>query len=653
MAKRSAGDQITRETYGTADSDDDSPAAPMKASSAVMSRRKILKPRGHRGGSENTSSTANTPTFGSFKPSAPPSSNFTFGSSAASTTTNGSSDRNERIRALNEQFLASIKKAEAPNTIADLSGAAGKYIDYYKQIVGAPSANAFPTQTPAFGVPKPASVEHKEPATAPKQPEVQKLAGSTTADKSSDSESDDEEVKIEGPKFTFDAKPAKNLPFSFGPKQEKKKDDSDSESEVELKGPVFSFDKPIKDNVFKFPAKTDDNKKANATTTTETSLSQPIKPAFNFAFGGESKPDQLIASSTSESQPKSASAFGATSDNQKPLFSFLTTNDNTAAKPFPVFGASSQSSATDSSSKPTFGTESAASKPAFTFGSSAQASNDVPNSNKPTFPTFGAVDSGEKKSNSLPSEKDDSQPKSLFGFSSNQSAFSSSGAFGLANKTQPTFNFAASKGTENDSKSTAEGESKPAFSFGSLTTTSKPFTFGNATLPNASSGFSFGSTNAKPAASSTEENGDEKPEGDDQAEAGGNFEPIAKLSKEEVDVSTGEEGEEVLFTKRAKLMLFDPSNKEQPYANKGLGDVRVLKAPSGKSRVLMRADGSSRVLINTLVSGSMSYSTMGNGSMVRVPIVNNETKAIETYVLKLKLAADGENLQKLLEEIKL
>lgn len=109
----------------------------------------------------------------------------------------------------------------------------------------------------------------------------------------------------------------------------------------------------------------------------------------------------------------------------------------------------------------------------------------------------------------------------------------------------------------------------------------------------------------------------------------------------------------MLFTKRAKLMLFDPNNKEQPYSSKGLGDVRVLKSKLGKTRILMRSEGSSRVLLNTLVSKTMTYTTMGNGSMVRVPVLNNETKAIETFVIKLKLATDGESLQKLLEEVKL
>ena len=683
MAKRTAEDQITRETYGTSEADDESHSAPSKASSAVMSRRKILKPRGHRGNSDISTSAATTPSFSSFKNATIPSSGFSFGSNVASkNTTNGESDKNERIRALNEQFISAIKKAEAPGTIADLTGIASKYINYYKDITGAPKP-----QVPSapFGFAGSKTEDSKDAEKMDISAEDSKGQNENEA-KSSDSDSEKDEIKIEGPKFTFEAKPAKNLPFSFGPKPAKKKDDSDSESEIEIKGPVFSFNKPIKDSVFKIepPKQTELTEKPQGAHS-GAELSTNAKPAFSFTASSESKPDQSTTASSGGASNKPAFSFGSS------IAAPQTANvDQAPSKPAFSFGSSSAApQAAKADQVPAFSfsaaKDSTTNKPAFGFGAQASTvglalpfkfnSNQNPvttsgksdpqvssNSDKPSF-NFGGTPrtsettllSGAGSSNIIPSQSGDKEKTT-----SNNESKATPFAFGISltssGNTPPVFNFSGAKGSL-DSAST---ESKPAFSFGtSNSAPPKPFTFGSSSTPAQTPAFSFGSNNVSNNFGSSNSTGfskaadDKKDEDNVEEEVGGNFKPIAQLSNTEVEVSTGEEDEEVLFTKRAKLMLFDPNNKEQPYSSKGLGDVRVLKSKLGKTRILMRSEGSSRVLLNTLVSKTMTYTTMGNGSMVRVPVLNNETKAIETFVIKLKLATDGESLQKLLEEVKL
>ena len=99
-------------------------------------------------------------------------------------------------------------------------------------------------------------------------------------------------------------------------------------------------------------------------------------------------------------------------------------------------------------------------------------------------------------------------------------------------------------------------------------------------------------------------------------------------------------------------MEFDASNTTNPYVNKGLGELKVLRnKDTTKSRIIMRADGSLRVLLNTLLSKDISYSSMGNGSLVRIPVFSEENKIV-TYVVKVKTADDGKELLKTIEELK-
>ncbi|CAK7903179.1 nucleoporin Nup2p [[Candida] anglica] len=691
MSKRQATGQITKDPRERdfLSSDDESQPVASIASADVLAKRNIIKPRSRIGAKTGGNAFGGVSGFSNNgfngfasannKPASTTTNGFaSFGSaqvapapSITNTSTAFAKDPNEVIKALNEKFVQAIVKANEGDSVADFTTIAQKYIDYYKNLKG--NNNKVPSSTTA-----PVSIPSSTPPTtapttvaAPSTKKVEKKPV-----ESSDSESSDEEIKIEGPKFTLTSKPtAKNSPFSFGPKPAQKKDDSDSESEIEIKGPTFSFNKPIKDNVFKFKSADTTGSSGSFGTPVVDKKDEPTpKPAFSFnndTKKDEPKPFSFGAPATEKKEEtKPTFSFGAPAaekkNDSKPAFSFgapaVVAEKKDEAKPSFSFGAPATTEKKDDA------------KPAFSFG--APATTEKKDDAKPAF-SFGAPVATEKKDEPKPAfsfgtpateKKDDSKPAFSFGTTAPPVVSEKK------EDSKPSFTFGAPATTG----------SKPALSFGAAASTeSKPaFSFGSATKPASSFGestpFSFGSSDqTKPAFSFGSKPNDSKPasafnfasngtaptpttngsatadDAVEEEEANVNFTPVASLGNEKVDTSkTGEEDEELLYTKRAKLMLFVPSNKEQPYANKGLGELKVLKNnQTNKSRILVRADGGLRVLLNALVNKDVQYDTIGNGSMVRVPTVNAD-KSIETFILKVKTPQDGQDLLKVLNEAK-
>ncbi|KAL7412107.1 RanBP1 domain-containing protein [Mrakia frigida] len=82
------------------------------------------------------------------------------------------------------------------------------------------------------------------------------------------------------------------------------------------------------------------------------------------------------------------------------------------------------------------------------------------------------------------------------------------------------------------------------------------------------------------------------------------FEPVHKLT-EQVVVSTGEEGDIVLFKMRAKLFRFDKPASE--WKERGTGEVKILSPQAGgKIRLVMRRDKTLKVCANHIVSSDMN-----------------------------------------------
>ncbi|XP_030057332.1 E3 SUMO-protein ligase RanBP2 isoform X2 [Microcaecilia unicolor] len=84
---------------------------------------------------------------------------------------------------------------------------------------------------------------------------------------------------------------------------------------------------------------------------------------------------------------------------------------------------------------------------------------------------------------------------------------------------------------------------------------------------------------------------------------GPHFEPVVPLP-DKVEVKTGEEDEEELFSNRAKLFRFDTELKE--WKERGVGNVKILRHKiSGKIRLLMRRDQVLKICLNHYINTSM------------------------------------------------
>lgn len=88
------------------------------------------------------------------------------------------------------------------------------------------------------------------------------------------------------------------------------------------------------------------------------------------------------------------------------------------------------------------------------------------------------------------------------------------------------------------------------------------------------------------------------------------FEPLVSLPLIE-ELSSGEEGEVVLFSHRAKLYQFDDSQ----WKERGVGNMKILRHKiSGKARLLMRRDQVLKLCCNHFISSNMSITEMKGSS---------------------------------------
>ena len=99
------------------------------------------------------------------------------------------------------------------------------------------------------------------------------------------------------------------------------------------------------------------------------------------------------------------------------------------------------------------------------------------------------------------------------------------------------------------------------------------------------------------------QNGNNKDESGDGDHEGPDFEPIIPLP-DKINVKTGEEDEEVIFSHRAKLYRFVAEDKQ--WKERGVGDIKLLKnRQTGKMRVLMRRDQVLKICANHQITGDM------------------------------------------------
>lgn len=704
--KRRADNQVTRENlHEFENADEDAPSGPNRASADVLSKRKILKPRSRLNRPGSTTSNGNGSStvpssgfsFGSTAPDENKPANpfggfggfgktdnkpaFSFGQSkpteesdkpktnpfqflskpqessteeAEKPKTNAfaflnnnnnnsdtsltkhtsselvskkDSDKPSKIKALNDNFYEKITEQRRNDPVSNFTPILKTYINYYEKIendpeylpdaendtqesakeqkaLPAPSFSGWPaltsgqsssttsSSTPAFSFGK--TDEQKEEPREEKEPTPMDESKDDTNTKIEESDSDsDDDIKVEGPKFTL-AKPPTTTDSVF-----KLDAVSSKPSTTTNAGPTFTFSSDSSkkfDSPFKLPAA---EKKEEPKEVKESPAVTEIKsPSNNFSWSPD-KPIKFGGDDNKDTPAKPAFSFGETS---KPAFSFgqsTEKKEDAPAKPAFSFGQTTTS------------TE----KPAFSFGSTNGSESDKP---KPTF-SFGASTTTTTED----SKKDSSKPAFSFGANSTTS--------------KPSFSF----GTNNNTGS-ADTAAKPTFDFGGA---SKPFSFGSSA---PSSTFNFTLNKDKPAETNTDSGaGDDDKVPEEEVE--GNFKPVVQLT-EKIEDKTGEENEDNLYTKRSKLMLFNPANKEQPYESKGLGELKVLQdKETKKSRILVRSDGANRVLLNAAINKDFKYDTIGKGDTVRIPVVSSEGK-IETYMARVKTPEDGSNLLKALQD---
>jgi len=87
-----------------------------------------------------------------------------------------------------------------------------------------------------------------------------------------------------------------------------------------------------------------------------------------------------------------------------------------------------------------------------------------------------------------------------------------------------------------------------------------------------------------------------------EEESTAEFAPVVEL--EEVDVVSGEEEEEVVYSHRGKLFLYgetllDVGSGNKSWKERGIGDIRILKhRQHQRMRVLMRQEKTMKVIVN-------------------------------------------------------
>ena len=226
-------------------------------------------------------------------------------------------------------------------------------------------------------------------------------------------------------------------------------------------------------------------------------------------------------------------------------------------------------------------------------------------------------------------------------------------SFGKTQQDSP-FGAAASANTSSASTSifgTPKADTGASPSFASIAAGNSGFSFGKP----ADSKFSFAgagsslfgnkATGASPSKQGEDEDGVVE-EGPDP-----HFEPIIPLP-ELVQVTTGEEEEDVVFSHRGKVYRYDPETKQ--WKDRGVGDLKILNHKTKNTfRVLLRRDQTLKVACNHLINTDMKLEPMfGSENAVTwfaMDHTDDEPK-MEKLAAKFKLVETKDAFKKKFEE---
>lgn len=114
-----------------------------------------------------------------------------------------------------------------------------------------------------------------------------------------------------------------------------------------------------------------------------------------------------------------------------------------------------------------------------------------------------------------------------------------------------------------------------------------------------------------------------------------NFQPIIPLPNE-VNVTTGEEDDDILFENRAKLFRY----VDKEWKERGVGIVKILKnRGTDKVRLLMRRDQVHKVCANHLLKSDMELTMLKNSDRALIWVANDfaeEVVQLEKFCIKFK-----------------
>lgn len=129
------------------------------------------------------------------------------------------------------------------------------------------------------------------------------------------------------------------------------------------------------------------------------------------------------------------------------------------------------------------------------------------------------------------------------------------------------------------------------------------------------------------------------------------FEPVVKMP-EKVDLVTGEEEEECLYTIRVKLFRFD--NETHQWKERGVGNLKLLKNnQNGRLRVLMRREQVLKVCANHWITTSMNLKPLSGSDRAWVWLANDFSDGdpkLEQLAAKFKNPELAEEFKQKFEE---
>lgn len=152
-----------------------------------------------------------------------------------------------------------------------------------------------------------------------------------------------------------------------------------------------------------------------------------------------------------------------------------------------------------------------------------------------------------------------------------------------------------------------------------------------------------------------------KSEGLDDGEGGteefvptAEFKPLVPLP-DLVELKTGEEGENILFEERAKLLRFDSEGKQ--WKERGVGKVKVMQNPTtGKVRILMRREQVFKVCCNHFVTADMKFTALSSSDRAWTWYAQDFSEGkmkLELLAIRFKTVDQALSFKKTLDEVQL